>query len=370
MAGPKFRDYLPPAPQTSTASVLRRRQPPFQADTFRSQILLSVLPIKDPNRIRDASIVTGHGTLGLRALAQTPVKGNNSRNFWHSSLKHHMENCVPAFEPCQHPRSTSTGTGLDGKLIQTVGMLQTGSCETIAPRYVRCKVGALNSSNRGRALIWRFVGSLQDKVLCMLRENGVVMCTAECERDEPARATSSPTQARTRRRRSPAPSSPMFEPSSTLPAIALPRPSMLSWYFFILYWGIGNRIRRDILGEERAGYVEQIVSTLSRQLTSDYGAGFSRPNLFHMIRFVDVWPDRTQVEILAPQLGWSHFKELLYLESEIQRQFYAEMCRVERWSVRTLREPRRGNRDHIWQRTQGFALPSLFPAHASSSERR
>ena len=110
----------------------------------------------------------------------------------------------------------------------------------------------------------------------------------------------------------------------------------------LLYWGIGNRIRRDILGEERAGYGEQIVSTLSRQLTSDYGAGFSRPNLFHMMRFVDVWPDRTQVEIMAPQLGWSHFKELLYLESEIQRQFYAEMCRVERWSVRTLRERVRG----------------------------
>ena len=59
----------------------------------------------------------------------------------------------------------------------------------------------------------------------------------------------------------------------------------------LLYRGVGNRIRRDILGEERAGYGEQIVSTLSRQLTSDYGAGFSRPNLFHMIRFVDVWPD-------------------------------------------------------------------------------
>ena len=33
----------------------------------------------------------------------------------------------------------------------------------------------------------------------------------------------------------------------------------------LLYWGIGNRIRRDILGEERAGYGEQIVSTLSRR---------------------------------------------------------------------------------------------------------
>jgi predicted nuclease of restriction endonuclease-like (RecB) superfamily len=41
-------------------------------------------------------------------------------------------------------------------------------------------------------------------------------------------------------------------------------------------------------------------------------------------------------------LGWSHFKELLYLENEIQRQFYAEMCRVEGWSVRTLRERIRG----------------------------
>lgn len=58
-----------------------------------------------------------------------------------------------------------------------------------------------------------------------------------------------------------------------------------------------------------------------------------------MIRLVDVW---TQVEILAPHLGWSHSKELLNLENEIQRQFYAEMCRGERWSARTLRERVRG----------------------------
>ena len=36
-------------------------------------------------------------------------------------------------------------------------------------------------------------------------------------------------------------------------------------------------------------------------------------------------------------MSWSHFRELLPLEKPLQRDFYAEMCRVEGWSVRTLR---------------------------------
>jgi len=106
----------------------------------------------------------------------------------------------------------------------------------------------------------------------------------------------------------------------------------------LLYWEIGSRIRRDILSEARAQYGDEIVSTLSRQLSTDYGAGFSRQNLFRMIRFVEAWPDQAQVTTLGQHLGWSHFKEILYLENELARQFYAEMCRVERWSVRTLRK--------------------------------
>ena len=41
----------------------------------------------------------------------------------------------------------------------------------------------------------------------------------------------------------------------------------------LLYWGIGERIRREILGEQRAAYGEQIVLTVSRQLTAEYGKG-------------------------------------------------------------------------------------------------
>lgn len=93
----------------------------------------------------------------------------------------------------------------------------------------------------------------------------------------------------------------------------------------MMNWKIGIRIHRDVLSEVRAGYGAQIVSTLSRQLTIEYGAGFSRQNLFHMVRFVEAWPDEGRVKALAQHLGWSHFKEILYLEEPMARKFYAEM---------------------------------------------
>ncbi len=51
----------------------------------------------------------------------------------------------------------------------------------------------------------------------------------------------------------------------------------------------------------------------------------------------EVFPDERIVATLSRQLGWSHFVELLPLKKHLQRDFYAEMCRIERWSVRTLR---------------------------------
>ena len=69
-----------------------------------------------------------------------------------------------------------------------------------------------------------------------------------------------------------------------------------------LYWQIGQRIRQDILQEKRAEYGEEIVATLSRQLS------------------------------------WTHFVALIPLKDELQRDFYIEMCRLENWSTRTLRK--------------------------------
>ncbi len=104
-----------------------------------------------------------------------------------------------------------------------------------------------------------------------------------------------------------------------------------------LYWHIGRRIREDVLQTERAEYGKQIVATLSRQLAMEYGQGFGPRNIFRMIQFAEYFPEEQIVSALSAQLGWSHFVELLSIEDRLKRDFYAEMCRVERWSVRTLR---------------------------------
>lgn len=106
----------------------------------------------------------------------------------------------------------------------------------------------------------------------------------------------------------------------------------------LLYWGIGDRIRREILREQRAEYGKQIVGALSRQLAAEYGRGFTDDNLFRMIQLSEAFPDREIVGTLSRQLGWSHFVLLLPVKDPLKRDFYAEMCRAERWSVRTLRD--------------------------------
>jgi hypothetical protein len=87
---------------------------------------------------------------------------------------------------------------------------------------------------------------------------------------------------------------------------------------------------------------KQIVDALSRRLSEEYGRGFSRPNLFHMIRFAETFPDREIVYALSRQLSWTHFRQIIYLTDPLQREFYTQMCRVERWSTRTLQDKIQG----------------------------
>ncbi|HNY27168.1 MAG TPA: PDDEXK nuclease domain-containing protein [Candidatus Sumerlaeota bacterium] len=106
----------------------------------------------------------------------------------------------------------------------------------------------------------------------------------------------------------------------------------------MLYWQIGKRINEEVLLEQRAAYGQQIVSTLARQLVEEYGHSFSEKNLRRMMQFATVFSDPAIVVSLIRQLSWTHFLALIPIEDPLKRSFYIEMCRVEKWSVRLLRE--------------------------------
>ncbi len=104
----------------------------------------------------------------------------------------------------------------------------------------------------------------------------------------------------------------------------------------LLYWQVGTRIRKEILRDERAEYGRAIVVAVARQLTDYYGKGFSEKSLRRMIQFGEVFPDEQIVAPLARQLTWTHLMVLLPIKDSMKRDFYTEMCRIEKWNVRTL----------------------------------
>jgi hypothetical protein len=73
-------------------------------------------------------------------------------------------------------------------------------------------------------------------------------------------------------------------------------------------------------------------------LAAEFGSGFSEKSLRRMIQFAEEYPEEQIVATVSRQLGWSHFIEIIPLKDSLQREFYCEMCRCERWSVRQLRK--------------------------------
>ncbi len=105
-----------------------------------------------------------------------------------------------------------------------------------------------------------------------------------------------------------------------------------------LCWLIGKRIDEEILRSERGEYGEMVIASLAKHLTFRYGKGYSRPNLFRMIKFAKLFPVREIVSTLSRQLSWSHFILICAIDDALKRDFYAEMCRIQRWSVRSLQK--------------------------------
>src|SRR3989338_4592184 len=105
----------------------------------------------------------------------------------------------------------------------------------------------------------------------------------------------------------------------------------------MLYLSIGRILKEEIVKNKRAGYGEQVIQSISLQLTQDYGHGFSLQNLWHMVKFYEVYPILSAVRRELEGLCWTHIKTLIYLNDKLKRKFYAILCRKEHWNTRTLR---------------------------------
>jgi len=101
------------------------------------------------------------------------------------------------------------------------------------------------------------------------------------------------------------------------------------------YWHIGKHIVEfEQKGEVKAEYGKELLNKLSRDLSLEFGKGFSRSNLFQMRLFYIKFP---KIQTLSEQLSWSHYVELIKCDDTLELNFYLKQCEKENWSVRELK---------------------------------
>jgi len=101
------------------------------------------------------------------------------------------------------------------------------------------------------------------------------------------------------------------------------------------YWQIGRYIVEfEQKGNTKAEYGSELLDRLSRDLSAEFGKGFSRSNLFQIRQFYLKFQN---IQTLSGQLSWSHYAEILKADNDLEISFYTRQCEKEHWSVRELK---------------------------------
>lgn len=99
------------------------------------------------------------------------------------------------------------------------------------------------------------------------------------------------------------------------------------------YWNIGKSIIEEQGGKETAEYGTGLIKELSKQMTKDFGKGFTVANLKNMRQFYLTFPNGYA---LRSELSWTHYRLLMRVENENARQYYLEEAIKSQWSTRQL----------------------------------
>lgn len=106
----------------------------------------------------------------------------------------------------------------------------------------------------------------------------------------------------------------------------------------LLNWQVGQRIRTDILQNQRAEFGKQVIKNLAERLVAEFGNSYNRYNLWLYVRFAADFPDPQIVDALRQLFTWTHLRIFLRLDDDLKRRFYMQMCRIEGWGTRQLEE--------------------------------
>lgn len=125
------------------------------------------------------------------------------------------------------------------------------------------------------------------------------------------------------------------------------------------YWKIGQHIVEfEQGGNEKAEYGARLLERLSQDLSLKFGKGFSLSNLQRFRQFFMAYSIHAAVShelnkvdnnnlvksaTLSHQLSWSHYVELLKIESPIERNFYEKQSILENWSIRELKRQKKSS---------------------------
>lgn len=101
----------------------------------------------------------------------------------------------------------------------------------------------------------------------------------------------------------------------------------------LAYWKIGKSIVEKQNGNERAEYGEGLIKELSKQMTKDFGKGYTERNLRAFRQFYIAYPNWHAVRA---ELSWTHYRLLLKVDNPKSREFYLEECIQSNWSTRQL----------------------------------
>ena len=102
----------------------------------------------------------------------------------------------------------------------------------------------------------------------------------------------------------------------------------------LMYWHLGQRIfEEEQHGKKRAGYGENLVRNLAKEIEPEYGSGFSYRQLYFCLQFYQTFPI---VNALRSQLNWSQYRLLLRIGNPDKREYYLLETVNNSWTGREL----------------------------------